>query len=299
MAQENRPAFHHARHQTAYYSRSFYLSARFLPKERRWATYALYGYCRYADNLIDNPRNRTPEELAQEIEHFSEELRIAYRTGESEHPVVRPFIMVAKRYNIPMEYPMELLRGVRMDVELNRYDNFSDLYKFCYRVAGVVGLMMTHVLGYTSDTAFCYAEQLGIAMQLTNILRDIREDKNRDRIYLPLHELHEYGVTEADILYERSTPELQNLIKIQVERAHWYYEQAIPGIGMLSTESRFAIHSAAKIYRGILNKIEARNFDPFQGRVFVPSLEKFGILFQEVIRTKMQVAQERLALVGS
>jgi len=293
LTKENKPAFHHARNQTAHYSKSFYLSARMLPKSQRWATYALYGFCRYADNLIDNPRNRTRSELLAEIEHFTNELKIAYRTGESEHPVIRPFILVAKKYDIPQEYPLDLLRGVRMDIEIDRYADFDMLYTFCYRVAGVVGLMMTHVLGYKTKEAFEYAEKLGIAMQLTNILRDVKEDKERGRIYLPLSELREFGVSESDILNERTTPELQKFMQFQAQRAHDYYKMAAPGIPMLKTESQFAIYSASKIYQGILHKIETQEFNPFLGRVFVPSMEKFGILIQEVVRTKLQVAQER------
>lgn len=280
-------AFEHARMLTAHYSKSFYISARMLPTERRWATFALYGFCRYADNLIDNPRNRSNAELLEELENFRTELEVAYRTGESEHPIICPFIIVAKKYGIPLEYPLDLLEGVKMDICNTRYETFDDLYLFCYRVAGVVGLMMTHVLGYKNENAFYYAEKLGIAMQLTNILRDIKEDKEMGRIYLPLSEMHVIGVSEDDILNERMTPQMYKLMRLYVQRAQRFYEEAAPGIPMLLRQSQFAIYSASKIYSGILIKIEARDFNPFLGRVFVPQIKKVGIMLREIIRTRL------------
>ena len=298
-AEENRIAFEYARKITAYHSKSFYFSARMLPKEQRWATYALYGFCRHCDNLIDTPRQRTETEIVREIQRLTEELQVAYNTGESQHPIIRAFILVAKAYGIPIEYPLDLLKGVAMDVQQTRYKTFDELSLFCYRVAAVVGLMMTYVLGYKDERAFGYAKQLGIAMQLTNILRDIKEDKDMGRIYLPEKDLVRFGVLEQDILEEKITPQLKELVKFQVERANDYYTEAMPGISLLETESQYAIYSAAKIYRGILRKIEDHNYDPFINRVFVPSTQKIGILLHEGLRAKFLSAQEKLFPVHS
>ncbi|MBN1350933.1 phytoene/squalene synthase family protein [candidate division KSB1 bacterium] len=288
----HRAAFIHARLATAHYSKSFFISTLMLPPERRWATFALYGFCRHADNLIDNPRNRTDSELINEVKALEQEMRLAYRTGESEHPVIRSFIIAATKYQIPIEYPLDLLKGVQMDIQKNSYDTFDELYVFCYRVAGVVGLMMTHILGYKDEAAFRYAEKLGIAMQLTNILRDIKEDKQVGRIYIPLAELEKFGVRPDEIKNEVISNRLRDLVRYQVKRAHQFYRQADKGIPMLLTESQFAIYSASRIYSGILHKIEARDYNPFEGRVFVPQIKKFGILFQEVLRTKFQKLKE-------
>ena len=298
-AEENRAAFEYARKITAHYSKSFYFSAQMLPKERRWATFALYGFCRHCDNLIDTPRQRTESEILREIQRLTEELQIAYNTGESQDPIIRAFILVAKMYGIPIAYPLDLLNGVAMDVQQTRYKTFDELSLFCYRVAAVVGLMMTHVLGYKDERAFGYAKQLGIAMQLTNILRDIKEDKEMGRIYLPHADLAQFGVREQDILKEKMTSELKALIKFQIERADQYYTEAIPGISLLKTESQYAIYSAARIYRGILRKIEECDYNPFLNRVFVPSTQKIGILLHEQIRTKFLSAQEKLFPVHS
>jgi len=293
-ADRNQAAFEYARRITAYHSKSFYYSARMLPRKRRHATYAIYSFCRHCDNLIDTPRQRTTHEIMRELQSLREELRIAYDTGESEHPVIRAFILIANPYQIPIEYPLELLKGVAMDLQKRRYKTFKELSVFCYRVASVVGLMMTHILGYENKRVFDYAKQLGIAMQLTNILRDIREDKELGRIYLPQTELTRFAVPEQDILNEKMTPQLKALMKFQIERANCYYTEAMPGISLLKPESQYAIYSAVKIYRGILKKLENHDYNPFVSRVFVSPTEKIGILLRERIRTKVLSVQKKL-----
>jgi phytoene synthase len=286
ITEANRAQFKYARALTAHHAKSFYFSAAMLPGEKRWATYALYGFCRYVDNLIDNPRERTAAEIKHELNYLRRELTIGYRTGESEHPVLKPFISVAKQYNIEKRHAVELIKGVLMDIEKQRYENFDELYLFAYRVAGVVGLMMTPILGAKNPEALVHAEKLGIAMQLTNILRDIKEDKNMDRIYLPLEEIRQFGVDPDDIFNERMTEGMRNLMKFQVDRAHAYYDEADAGIKMLDRDAQFAIYSASKIYRGILRKIEMRDYNPFLGRVFVPNGKKISIVAGEVLRTR-------------
>jgi phytoene synthase len=283
---ENKPQFKYARDLTAYYAKSFYFSAALLPREKRWATYALYGFCRYVDNLIDVPRPRDVEQVTHELDYLEEEIHIGYRTGESEHPVLKPYIAVSKHFNIPKEHSLELIKGVKMDTHKRRYDTFDELYLFAYRVAGVVGLMMTPLLGYNDERALDHAESLGIAMQLTNILRDVKEDKEMGRIYLPLEDIKRFNVNINDIFEENMTDELHALMKFQVDRAHEYYDKADQGIKMLDQNAQFAIYSASKIYRGILKKIELRDYNPFLGRVFVPQHKKMRIVAGEVIKTK-------------
>ncbi len=286
LTNENKPQFKYARDLTAYYAKSFYFSAAMLPREKRWATYALYGFRRYVDNLIDTPRPRNIEQVTLELDYLEKELKIAYRTGESEHPIIKPYIAVATHFSIPIEHSLELIKGVKMDTHKRRYDSFDDLYLFAYRVAGVVGLMMTPLLGYSDARAMEHAESLGIAMQLTNILRDVKEDKEMGRIYLPLEDIDRFNVNINDIFQERFTEELRALMKFQVDRAHEYYDNADLGIKMLDQNAQFAIYSASRIYRGILKKIELQNYNPFLGRVFVPQHKKLGIVAGQVIKTK-------------
>jgi phytoene synthase len=287
ITKHNRAQFKYARSITAHYSKSFYLSTCLLPRQKRWATFALYGFCRHIDNLTDNPRNRSEKEIINELKYLNRELKTAYRTGESEHPIIGPFIAVAKKYEIPQKYPLELIKGVQMDTDINRYETFNDLYLFAYRVAGVVGLMMTPLLGYKHHDAMIYAEKLGIAMQLTNILRDIKEDKKMDRIYLPLEEIRMFGLEEKHIFEEIMSENFRNLMKFQVDRAHKFYTDADKGIKLLDRDAQFAIYSASKIYRGILKKIELQNYNPFRGRVFVPQSKKVQILIGEAVKTRL------------
>ncbi len=283
-----RAAFRFAKEQTAFYSKSFFFATRLLPREKRWDVYALYGFCRYADNIVDSPRRRSSNELYAEIASLKQELKAAYKNGESEHPVIKPFIYTASKYGIPIEHPMELLDGVEKDLEKNRYENFAELYRFAYSVAGVVGLMMTYIIGFSDEKAFHYAEKLGVAMQLANILRDVQEDKRMNRIYLPLDELRQFGVDEEDILAERFSPEMQRLMAFQIRRAHRFFDEAQPGIAMLSKDGQFAVAAASRIYRGILVELEEHHGNPFLGRVFVPKSRKFIILLQEVMRSRLK-----------
>lgn len=284
LTPELEPYFEFARKTTAQWSKSFYAAARFLPKEQRWATYALYGYCRYLDNLVDLPRNRSPREIIHELNAFNKELETAYRTGQSQHPVLRPFIAVVRHYGIPLELPKDLIKGVRMDLRYKRYDSFEQLYTFAYRVASVVGLMMSFVIKFSHSIALHHAEALGIAMQLTNILRDVDEDYQNHRIYLPMDEMRAFGVHEEDLQLRRMNENLRKFIAFQVERAERYYEKAHPGIQLLSPHSRFSIYAASRIYRGILDQIKSNEYNPFLGRVFVSSAKKKRILLAEVAR---------------
>lgn len=279
---------------TKEHSKSFYLSTRMLPRRLQWATFALYGFCRYADNLSDRIRFREKHEILKEINHLYDEVTLAYRTRQSEHPAVSAFIHIALQYGIPKHYPLALLDGVAMDMSHSRYASFDDLYVYCYRVAGVVGLMMTFILGYKTDAAFEYAEKLGIGLQLTNILRDIQEDKNLGRIYLPMDELRQYGVSETDILNEHMSESMTRLLKFQVQRAHHFYEQGETGIPLLSPRSQFAIYAAAEIYRGILNKLQENQYNPFLGRVYVPTIDKLMILLREKLKTPYRLLSEQL-----
>lgn len=266
------------------YARSFYFASQFFPKHKRKATYALYGFARYTDNLVDNPRERDREELLREIDHLRWEVETAYRRKESEHPVLKPFIQTVETFSIPIEYPLDLIKGVAMDIAHTRYQHFEDLYVYCYRVAGTIGLMMTHIIGYSHRDAFEYAEKLGVAMQLTNILRDLKEDKDRGKIYIPMSELKKYNVPEEDIFQERYTDNIKSLVQATVKDAHRYYEEARPGVLLLDEDSRFAIYAASRIYRGILTQIENNDYNPFLGRVTVSFKEKIGITLHEYFK---------------
>ena len=280
------PDFAYAKNVIDYYAKSFSFASKFLPENKRWATFAVYAFCRYTDNIVDEPRERPEELIQEEVQCMKKELDNSYKFGESEHPAFSAFIKSAKIFNIPSKYAYDLIKGVQMDTHKSRYRNFSDLYLFCYRVASVVGLMMTHILGFKDEKTLDYAEKMGVAMQLTNILRDVREDAQMGRIYLPQDELEDFGVKEEDIINNNFTPQFKDLIKFQVERAKKYYSDSVPGIKDLDKDSRFAIYAAGKIYGGILTKLEEVDYNPFLGRVYVPKLEKLMALVTEYFKRK-------------
>ena len=275
----------HARALIRSYSRSFYIASLLFPRRLRDDVYCLYAFCRYSDNIVDSPRPRGRDELQHELDAWRHELKMAYRTGESQHPVMHGFVDVALQHDIEIDLPMDLIQGVEMDLLIDRYDTFHDLYGFCYRVASVVGLMMSKVIGTSDEAALIHAEQLGIGMQLANILRDMGEDWSlRQKIYIPREDLESFGVSESMIASLHMTPELASLLKFEVDRAHRYFENAQRGIPMLRREGQFAVEAAARLYRGILGEIERNGYDVFSRRPVVGTSRKLRTLIGSYLR---------------
>jgi 15-cis-phytoene synthase len=273
------PARAYARLLTRTYSKSFFMATQLLPAHRRQDVYAVYGFCRYTDNIVDAPRDRDRATLRRELDAWKQEVVLAYSTGESQHPVLATFVRTMHERSIPLQHPLDLIAGVEMDLAIDRYHSFSDLRLFCYRVASVVGLMMTHVFGYHDSAAFAYAEDLGIGMQLTNILRDIDEDwRLHKKIYLPIDEMQDFGLSEEQVAEGRLDDVLRSFLGMQVNRAHSYFESAEPGIPMLHKSGQRAVRAASRLYQEILHEIERRNYDVFSRRPVVPGIRKIATL---------------------
>jgi phytoene synthase len=258
-------------------SRSFYFATKFFPPDLARAAHSVYWFCRYTDDLVDECPS--PEQGRRDLEAWSSALHSAIQSGRSQHPALALFIDTLERYHIPREYPFELIEGMRMDLNGTRYANFDELRVFCFRVASVVGLMMSHVIGF-SGAALAHAVDLGIAMQLTNILRDIGEDLDRGRIYLPREEMERAGYSEAELRARKRNEAFRRLMELQIARARRYYERAAPGIPLLNPEGRFAVRIAADVYRAILGRIESSGYDVFERRAVVPALQKYWITFR-------------------
>jgi 15-cis-phytoene synthase len=268
-----------SREMTKVFSKGFYLSTFLMPTSLRRDVFALYGYCRYTDNIGDSPRERSADEITFELNHWREELKSAYKSGESQHPIMNAFVHVALEKGIPIHLPLELIDGVQSDIRGDSYPDFNSLRKFCYQVASVVGVMMTHVIGYRDEAAFQHAESLGIAMQLTNILRDINEDWQIHRkVFLPEDDLARFGVTRGDISAGVVTEGFVALMKFEIERARGYYQDASRGIDLLSGRGRASIRAAAEIYASILTEIEKRDYDVFSSRPVVNIPRKMSIM---------------------
>lgn len=259
---------------TARGSRSFYFASRFFPEHMAQSAHAVYWFCRHTDDIVDEA---VSQDVARtELEDWAQEVAAALATGTSSHPVLRLFVDAVQKHGIPSEYPMALIEGMRMDVRCTRYRTFEELRVFCYRVASVVGLMMSHVIGFRGSP-LGYATDLGIAMQLTNILRDIAEDLGRGRIYLPSEELKQYGYSSDELRAHVRNDAFRQLMQFQIARAREYYERAMPGIEMLNREGRFAVRVAAEVYREILRSIEDNDYNVFEQRAVVPAATKYWL----------------------
>jgi 15-cis-phytoene synthase len=260
-------------------SRSFYFSTRLLTPEKRQAIRALYAFCRTSDDIVDHNPQNAAHALADWV------AQVHAPAARPDNPVLLAWNDTVERYGVPRVLVDELLAGIAMDLTVNRYATFEELGLYCYRVASVVGLISMHIIGYESGAA-PYAVKLGVALQLTNILRDIGEDGRRGRVYLPLEDLARFGLADTDILHGRYDERFRELMRFEIERAHQLYEEAWPGVALLSPDGRLAIGAAAEVYRGILDRIAAANYNVFGRRAFVPTLEKLLILWRVRQRVK-------------
>ena len=279
-----RSAYSHCRAITRFYAKTFYMATRFLPNEKQRSIFAIYGLCRYLDDLVDETVDLMDHssidisEVDAKLDEFKAKLTGVYNGEESDDSILTAFSDTLKKYHIPMSLPFELMDGVRSDLDKNRYANFSELYDYSYKVASVVGLMTSRVFGYSDNTALEYAVDLGIAMQLTNILRDIGEDLERDRIYLPQDELAMFEISEEELFAGDNSQKFKEFMNFQINRAREYYDKADIGIKMLNKDSRLPVYLARYNYSRILDKIEENDFSVFNQRAYLNKVEKFAIL---------------------
>jgi 15-cis-phytoene synthase len=253
---------------------SFYYSFRVLDPVRRQAITALYAYCREVDDAVDECADTSV--AAMKLGWWRSEVAALY-AGRPTHPVTRALAAVLPRFNLPQEQLLEIIDGMEMDLRQLRYADFKTLHLYCYRVASVVGLLAAEIFGYGDRRTLKYAHDLGIAFQLTNIIRDVGEDARRGRIYLPADELAQFGVTEADILQSRSTEAFQQLMKFQVGRAIEYYDKALAELPKVDRKAQRAGLIMAAIYRKLLDEIVADGCRVLTHRVALTPLHKFWL----------------------
>lgn len=274
-----------SRNITKEYARTFYFASLFLPAELRNSSYAVYSVCRISDNAADKIDDK--KQSRKDLLEISNNIESAYNgSGVENSPLLFAFHSTVRKHKIPREYFTELLEGMNMDLDKARYEDFTRLYDYCYKVAGVVGLIMLEIFGYSDPEAKKHATELGVAMQLTNILRDIKEDFQRGRIYLPQGEMKQFNITEGTIARQENTPELKELLRFNISRARGYYKQSSRGFSMITNkQSRFVAAIMKELYSGILDKIEENGYDVFSKRAHLNGFEKMsrlcGILFRE------------------
>lgn len=253
---------------------SFYYSFRLLPRETRRAITAFYALCRELDDVVDECHDAGV--AATKLDWWRSELdRMA--SGTPQHPVTRALIDTQQGRDLPKALLLEIVDGMAMDLAYHRYPDFAALQQYCYRVAGVVGELSAQIFGYRNAATPGYAHDLGLAFQLTNIIRDVGEDARRGRIYLPLDELAQFGVQEADILRYKPTPAFYQLMQFQYERAHAMYAQALQKLPGIDRKSQRPGLVMAAIYHALLVEIQRAQFPVLTARVSLPTTRKIWL----------------------
>ncbi len=280
---------------TRAHARTFSLASKMLPAEKRRASYALYAFCRVADDLVDNVRparsvslSAKPDSTSRDaLRDYSRQFKDAL-AGRPSGPVFREVAWVIDRYKVPADPLFELLSGVARDLEISRYQSWSALERYCEGVASSVGEMCTHVFGVANpeslSTAVRHARTLGIAMQLTNILRDVGEDARRGRCYLPADDLSRFGFSPDDVIDNGASlvtkPQWKELMKIEVARARALYQSSLVGIALLSPDSQRCAAACSVGYGGILNAIEMQDYDTISSRASLGNVARASVLWQ-------------------
>ena len=275
MATELELAYDHCGRIARSEAKNFYYAFRTLPSEKRRAIYAVYAFCRLCDDAADEERP------TDDKRNLLEDIRLKLeqsRNGGAPGPVFTALNDAVDTFGIPARHLEAVIDGVETDLMQSRYKSFEDLKRYCYGVASAVGLVCIEVFGYTDPRATEYAVDLGLAMQLTNIMRDLKEDAERGRIYIPLDELESFGYTEDELMAGETNGAFKSLMGFQVERARRYFESGRRLLPLLPARSRACPSVLVGFYSAILDKIEASGFDVYGRRVRLSSAEKLLLL---------------------
>jgi phytoene synthase len=256
---------------------SFYYSFLFLPAGRRRAITALYAFCREVDDIVDE--GLEPQLAAAKLAWWRSEIANLC-AGKPQHPVTRALLPFQKEFSIDEKHLGEIIDGMEMDLRQSRYLDWPGLERYCYRVAGVVGRLAAGIFGYRDPRTLDYAKSLGIAFQLTNIIRDVGEDARKNRIYLPMEDLKRFGVTAAEILNGRQTPQFEQLLKFETERAKGYYQSAFSALPAEDRRAQRPGLIMAAIYRALLEEIERDGFRVLKHRTSLTPLRKFWLAWK-------------------
>ena len=260
---------------------SFYYSFLFLPPNRRRAITALYAYCREVVDVVDECSD--PQIAANKLAWWRQELDRLY-AGQPQHPVTKALQVVLPEFNLPQEQLLEIIDGMEMDLQQTRYLDFKALSLYCYRVASVVGLLAAEIFGFTDRQTQKYAHDLGMAFQLTNIIRDVGEDARRGRVYLPLDELKRFDVPVADILGARYSENFRKLMEFQIERAEHYYAQAMAQLPAVDRKTQRPGLVMAAIYRTVLEEIKRDGCQVLSQRTSLTPLRKLWIAWRTWVK---------------
>lgn len=270
MASDLDKAYEYCQRITKLHAKNFYYASHTLPSAKRRAIYAVYAYCRYCDDVADEELPK--DEKRRLLEEVRDSLGDPGLSSQS-----RIFVALEdaiQEYEIPRPYFEDVIRGVETDLDVTRFKTFDDLRQYCYLVASTVGLICIEVFGYEDSAAVEYAVDLGIAMQLTNIMRDVKEDADRDRIYLPLDDMSAFGYSEQDLMNNRNDENFRALMSFEAARARRYFHSGAKLFPLLSSESRACASALHKLYSRILDRMEASGYDVFERRIGLSLSEK-------------------------
>ncbi len=273
-----RESYELCRRLNAQHGKTYYLATLLLPPEKRPYVHALYGFARYADEIVDDLASTLSDaEKAQALTTWSNEFFKDFDSGISKDPICAAVLDTVHRWNIPREHFEAFLHSMTMDLTVDHFDTFDDLYEYVYGSAAVIGLQMVPILEPTDERAYEYAKQLGIAFQLANFIRDVNEDLDRGRVYLPLNELAQFGVSREDLEKRVLTPELRQALEFQIARVKKLEEESRQGISMLAPYAQPCIETARILYCGIVDEVIAINYDVFSKRASVPLSKRLRV----------------------
>lgn len=271
-------SYQRCRQLNAQHGKTYFLATRLLPPAKRPFVHALYGLARYADEIVDRiDPSFTGEQRADALERWSHTFMADLHRGHSDDPVAAAAVDTATRWSIPDEHFAAFFHSMRMDLTVEQYQTYDDLYEYVYGSAAVIGLQMVPILQPRSQRAYSHARDLGIAFQLANFIRDVGEDLERGRIYLPLAELAAHGVTAQDVRARRVDDNWREALAEQIGRVRNLQASANPGIGMLDPASQPCIAAASELYCGIADEVEANDYDVFSKRASVPIRRRLAV----------------------
>ncbi len=284
---ELRASYAECKRLNSLHGKTYYLATLLLPPAKRPFVHALYGFARYADEIVDDLNSTlTDEEKAIELTTWGNQVLQDIKDGTSKDHIGRALVDTVKRFAIPIAHFEAFLHSMTMDLTVSEYQTFDDLMEYVYGSASVIGLQMVPILGATSSEAFVAAEKLGTAFQLANFIRDVGEDLDRGRIYLPIEELKAHGVTH-EMLDERIlTPQIKAALQEQIERVRRLQREAAPGIALLAPESRACIEAASELYCGIVDEVEKIGYQIFDKRAKTSTWRRIKVAFPALLRAR-------------
>ena len=265
-----RESYELCRQLNAEHGKTYYLATLLLPPAKRPYVHALYAFARYADEIVDDLESTLTEtEKAHQLNVWGDEFLAKFDSGQTDDPVCLAVLDTVRRWHIPREHFEAFLHSMTMDLTITEYQTYEDLYEYVYGSAAVIGLQMVPILEPTNQEAYKFATDLGVAFQLANFIRDVGEDLERGRVYLPLKELAQFGVSRADLEARIATPEIKSALKFQIARVRQLEESSRAGIAMLGAPAQPCIETARILYCGIVNAVEDIDYEVFDNRAAV------------------------------